>query len=155
MSNGLDTNHRRRTRRIVSTFAATLMAGAIVVAAPAVAATGPDKLGAAGNASVAAWDCAAGDFCLYEGYFGAGARYFHDGNDGTLHNDYFRAGVPVANNASSARNAGTPATYDDVVIYDGTWSTGRLNCIPRGYNANFGSAGSDNRVESFAWTTSC
>ena len=154
MFHGLDTKHRTRRRRIASTFAATLMAGAIVVAAPAVAATGSDTLSATSDGK-AAWACASGDFCLYEGYYGAGARYFHDGNDGNLHNDYFRAGVTVANHASSARNNGTPAAYDDVVIYDRTWSAGRLNCIPRGYYANFGSAGSDNRVESFAWTTSC
>lgn len=155
MSHRLDTKHRGRTRRIVSTLAATLMAGAIV-AAPAVAAPGGDTLGASGGVTAAAaWACASGDFCLYENGYGEGARYFHDGNDGTLHNDYFRAGVKVANNASSARNNGTAQAYDDVVIYDGTWSTGRLNCIPRGYYANFGSAGSNDRVESFAWTTSC
>ena len=114
---------------------------------------------AAAPAQAAIQNCPSGSFCLWEGYEHDGGMYRWSGDDSTLANDYFRAGVPVSNNASSIYNNGHVAAYDDVRIYDGTGYTGASFCVARSWWYKFRTTPSlivwDNRVSSYRWVGAC
>ena len=104
---------------------------ALLLAAAAVAAT--FALAVPDRASAGTGACASGDFCLWQHINYDGGRYNWSGSDSTLYNDKFvGTNVTVANNGSSLRNNGQPATYDDVRVYYFLNQSTPSLCVPRG-----------------------
>ena len=134
---------------------------ALLLAAAAVAAT--FALAVPDRASAGTGACASGDFCLWQHINYDGGRYNWSGSDSTLYNDKFvGTNVTVANNGSSLRNNGQPATYDDVRVYYFLNQSTPSLCVPRGaripnlvgQHTPSGSSWNDNIVR-YRWVAGC
>jgi hypothetical protein len=110
-------------RKFVRRYRATLRLTAAVLGAAVMVAAAPGVAHAA---------CNQGDFCLWENNSRGGGSYHFDKDDANLHNDRFRAGVPVGDNASSVFNNGKAVSsgYDDVWAFKDTNFGGPKLCVP-------------------------
>jgi hypothetical protein len=149
--------HALTTPARVSSRALVALLLVAAAAATSVALALPERASAGSGA------CSAGDFCLWRHADYEGGRYNWSGSDSTLYNDKFvGTNVTVANQSSSLRNAGNPATYDDVRVYYWPSSNSPSLCVPRGvripnlvpYRTPGGSSWNDNIVR-YRWVAGC
>ena len=105
----------------------------------------------AGAIEAQAWECAAGDVCVWDGTNGTGNPCAWDSDDPDWWSGSVQCSWSDERNPRSIRNNGVPATYDDVARYSGVNYTNFVGCMPRG-----GSDSSFNiRIRSHRWVASC